>query len=77
MTDIESMKNALNGLKNPDIKIDKEIRYPAIKAIEKQIPIKPLLLNPHFSFTGCPVCKCRVNYNYCPECGQAINYDEV
>ena len=37
MTEQEAIKNALNGLRNADIKIDDEIRYPSIKALEKQL----------------------------------------
>lgn len=47
----------------------------AIKALEKQIPKKPIELN-------CP--RCRFNginnslwvFTYCPECGQAIDWSE-
>lgn len=35
MTEQEAIENALNGLKNADIKIDDEIRYPSIKALEE------------------------------------------
>ena len=34
MTEQEAIKNALNGLKNADIKISNEIRYPSIMALE-------------------------------------------
>ena len=43
MTEQKAYENALNGLKNADVKIDDAIRYPSIKAIEKQIPKKPVV----------------------------------
>ena len=47
----------------------------AIAALQKQTPIKPVLLNPYFSFTGCPTCGTRASTNYCTECGQRIDWE--
>ena len=68
MTEQEKYINALNGLKNADIKIDDEIRYPSIKALEKQIAKEPqkqtykLLLEDGWEY-ACPSCKCAVGAN--------------
>ena len=75
MTEQEQYINALNGLKNADIKIDDEIRYPSIKALEKQIPKKVKEI--HVDEYYCPSCGSENNCNdrivghkYCPNCGQ-------
>lgn len=71
-------ENALNGLKNADVKIDDEIRNPAIKAIKKQIPRKVEVNYNSFPCdwrcpNGC------TNYDgyqteYCPKCGQRLKW---
>lgn len=51
----------------------------AIKALEKQMPQKPIIEN---GFVKCPKCKMYIRfpiadkYNNCPECGQAIKWEE-
>lgn len=59
------------------------------KAVEKQTPKDPGKIHGRFSDTYiCPVCKyalihknetswfCGKHYNFCPDCGQAIKWDE-
>jgi hypothetical protein len=85
MTEQEKYINALNGLKNADIKIDDEIRYPSIKALEKQIAKKPYLDQKGLldvKMWHCPVCKKEVisDWNrdlaidYCCTCGQKLDW---
>ena len=85
MTEQEQYINALNGLKNADIKIDDEIRYPSIKALEKQIAKKPNIegdgyADGHLVYDTwiCPNCEKDYeidydDYDYCPNCGQKID----
>ena len=44
-------------------------------AIDKQIPQKPKVVGSDFSYTVCPECLTRILTNYCPECGQKIEWD--
>lgn len=53
-----------------------EAKKIAIKALDKQIPKKPKTMMEGFTFTGCPVCDTVVNTDYCPNCGQAINWED-
>lgn len=55
----------------------------AIKALEKQIPKKPAEHGDEINY-DCPVCGADVGYfdamawetpKYCPECGQALDWD--
>ena len=46
-----------------------------IEALEKQIPKKPKVVGSDFSYTVCPECLTRVLTNYCPNCGQKIDWD--
>ena len=84
MINLEKYKNALNGLKNADIRIDDEIRFPSISAIEKQIPMKPEFYGKRYGGDAiggkCPVCGRGVNskdYNYCHWCGQKMDWSEA
>lgn len=55
-----------------------------IKALEKQIPKKPLEIKERYNFRGdvickggyCPMCKNELSnaYFYCNKCGQAIDW---
>ena len=69
---IDEMVNALNGLRNADINIHDEIRYPSIMALEKQIPKK-------MDRYCCPICRHYFEdgevHNYCPACGQKLEND--
>ena len=86
MTEQRVYENALNGLKNADVKIDDAIRYPAIKAIEKQIPKKIAIHNiPKTSWTKaitrytCPSCDRAIGFNglnYCSYCGQKLDWSD-
>ena len=84
MTEQEQYINALNGLKNADIKIDDEIRYPSIKALEKQIAKKPIWIERSFTkFQICPSCSNAEHYKrvwkqekYCVDCGQKLDWGE-
>lgn len=65
-----------------------EIEF-AIKALEKQIPIKPIdVCTPVITWGLCPVCKGELNMlsrrpnrvfksnNFCPDCGQALDWSD-
>ena len=76
MTEQEQYINALNGLKNADIKIDDEIRYPSIKAIEKQVAKKVISVKPYGHN-----CECGHYFDnrawhsrYCGYCGQKLDW---
>ncbi len=51
---------------------------------EKQIPKQAEIVDYNYSnlpVVGCPVCKSRKinstqNYNHCPDCGQAISWED-
>lgn len=77
MREQEKYINALNGLKNADIKIDDEIRHPSIKALEKQIPKKPIWQKSDFiNRLHCPKCDgiVGVKQPYCDNCGQKLDW---
>ena len=69
-------------------KCTKEVREVAIKALEKQIPKKPDLegdgyADGHLVYDTwiCPCCEKHYevdydDYDYCPNCGQAIDWSE-
>jgi len=56
----------------------------AIKALEKQVPRKPLNVNPpdmeYLNVYGCPACykdlPCDGVGHYCYHCGQRIDWDD-
>lgn len=53
----------------------------AIKALEKQIPKKPIEARRWLYDNGliCPVCSCsiyKLSFSYCPNCGQKIDWEE-
>lgn len=61
----------------------------AIKALERQIPIKPIdVCTPVITWGLCPVCKGKLNMlsrrpnrvfksnNFCPDCGQALDWSD-
>lgn len=65
-----------------------EIEF-AIKALEKQIPIKPIdVCTPVITWGSCPVCEGKLNMlggqpnkvfksnNFCPDCGQALDWSD-
>lgn len=67
----------------------KDVRDVAISALEKQIPKKPVITNdgffngqPIYDTWGCPNCG-KVNetgfedYEYCPICGQALDWSDT
>lgn len=84
-------KEALKELSYPSFeyggKCTLEVRKEAIKALEKQIPEKPgnvfqltdFCAN-RYAFKGnCPKCNKIGLYSwtkYCPECGQALDWEE-
>ena len=79
MTEQEKYINALNGLKNADIKIDDEICYPSIKALEKQIAKKPSEPQGVWLNKRCPSCmrtiaRSHEGKNYCFDCGQRLDW---
>ena len=65
-------------------------RMPAIKALEKQIPKKPIdICTPVVTWGLCPNCKGELNKlggrknrvfktnAYCPDCGQALDWSDT
>lgn len=61
----------------------KEALAMAIKALEKQIPKKPLYaVVSRDDAVHCPICECFVcfrgakEYNYCPKCGQKLDWSD-
>lgn len=58
-------------------KVEIETGITLNECVEKQRAKKPALLNPSFSFTGCPECGTRMCSNYCPNCGQRIDWSEI
>ena len=49
----------------------------AIDAIKKRIPKKRILSDGHYLvYSRCPACKYAVNTEYCPECGQKIDWSD-
>jgi hypothetical protein len=64
-----------------------EVRQEAIKALQKQIPMKPNNIKTIFDFSGryyttkgdCPVCNIEELYKsdfYCNKCGQKLDWEE-
>lgn len=64
-----------------------EVRMGAIKALKKQIPMKPNNIKSIFDFSGryyttkgnCPVCNSEGLYKsdfYCNKCGQKLDWGE-
>ena len=88
MTRTEEYANALNAYKNIDVHINKTLRLIGISAIEKQIPKKPDFegdgcWNGEIVYDTwiCPCCEKKYEvdyeeYDYCPHCGQAIDWSE-
>ena len=88
MTRTEEYANALNAYKNIDVHINKTLRLIGISAIAKQIPKRPFYEGDGF-WDGnlvydtwiCPCCEKDYevdydDYDYCPNCGQAIDWSE-
>lgn len=87
---IDEIVNALNGLRNADINIHDEIRYPSIMALEKQIPKKPDYIADGYAdvllcydYAKCPICGHDFEYgindweaDYCSDCGQKLDWKE-
>ena len=50
----------------------------AISALEKQIPKKPHGVDGFHNSEHCEICEKELyeKYNYCPECGQALDWSE-
>ncbi len=80
MTESEAIKN-LELCKSSRLFIPKnDVLDMAIKALEKQIPKKPVLDKLYF----CPTCKsemygepdyAQLHFNYCTECGQKLDWE--
>ena len=54
-------------------------KHEAIKALEKQIPKKPIEKEFHnMPHCSCPICEGGLYYEqeYCDECGQALKWGE-
>lgn len=47
----------------------------AIKALEKQIPRKPIHSKLHINDV-CPICGRAAAYSYCVNCGQKLDFSE-
>ena len=48
------------------------LRYTVIAALEKQIPKK--VIKTELSSQACPECRANVNWKYCPNCGQKLDW---
>lgn len=86
MNDIESAIRGLNALLNraKDMKLDwfVSLYEAAIKALEKQMPKKPITMDADgYSFVRyeCPACNKYIigNFNpHCAYCGQSLNWSK-
>lgn len=62
-------------------KCTQEVRKAAIRALEKQVPMKPITYN-ETNRADCPVCKSTVRGinvpfgDYCANCGQRLDWKE-
>lgn len=73
------------GLSNEAAKRVVEARDMAINALEKQIPIKPMISYDERvkeNWCSCGVCcsgfgwKRTIHYKYCPDCGQKLDWSD-
>ena len=77
-----AIKNVERVLSNsPDIVSDETIESVefAIKAMEKQEPMKPVKIDrEHFITDNCRMCEKTIVIEnaYCPSCGQAIDWED-
>lgn len=56
---------------------DKTVLDSVRGALSKQIPVKAKHINyGNITLLKCPRCACRVNTEYCTECGQRIDWSE-
>ena len=65
--------------KNANEPIEKSIEHAktAIKALEKQLPKKPVLKrNAYGGISVCPICGANDYGKYCRQCGQRIDREE-
>ena len=77
MTNIESRDWFMDNIQKSKIYGDKFQAYNnAVSALDKTIPIS--IIQPNKAIQ-CPICKRQVkrSFNYCPKCGQALEYDET
>lgn len=88
----ENYKETIKKLRYPElpdglVMVDLETRQEAIKALEKQIPMKPNNMKSILDFSGryyttkgnCPVCNREGLYKsdfYCNKCGQKLDWSE-
>lgn len=92
MTPQEAIERIKIILKNCEFtRADKKSLKTAISALEKQIPKKPDYEGDGYDDEGnliydtwiCPNCGCKDyevdydHYDYCPNCGQAIDWSEL
>ena len=81
---IEALKNLRLFMKLEDK--DNDVKFPyetyeavdiAIKALEKQIPKKPITDDRYIMYI-CPRCNdfIKVSHNYCPNCGQELDWSD-
>lgn len=76
-------KNAIYHLSREHI-CNEVARQTAIKALKKQIPKKPIgkqiigasITGYKYKSGQCPECLSTVCHNYCPNCGQALDWSE-
>ncbi len=71
---LDIMRQELNNKYiSPEIKNAFEA---SIEALEKQMPktVVRTVVRTETSSQACPICKCSVNWKYCPNCGQRIKY---
>ena len=81
---IEALKNLRLFMKLEDK--DNDVKFPyetyeavdiAIQALEKQIPKKPITDDRYIMYI-CPCCNdfIKVSHNYCPNCGQELDWSD-
>lgn len=74
MTEQEALE-VLEALLTYDLSLDEEIAVDmGIKALEKQIPKKPVMDYP--TVASCPMCDEVIcpHTEYCPDCGQKLDW---
>ena len=83
-------KEAIEKLKAPElpdglVMVGADTRHEAIKALKKQIPMKPNNMKSMLDFSGnyytsignCPCCgeEFNMSFIYCSKCGQKLNWE--
>lgn len=72
------------GLKEDNVgELERQMCDVSIEAVEKQIPVKPDVIDDDLGFFECPSCKAITNYGadrtdhkYCLNCGQSLDWGD-